>query len=527
MSSLAELPNLVGFFSYSQDDDEATSGALSALRRGIDRELRAQLGRSQRTFRLWQDLAAIAPGKLWESEIKAAVDESVFFIPIVTPWAVNSEYCNFEFQAFLAREKELGRNNLVFPILYISVPALEDEAKWRVHPVLSIIGQRQYVDWRALRHLDVQTTTVREQIELFCRYIVKALNEPSLSTEERQASERKTRAEEQRLREEAQWKRLAEEKYEEAKRQAEAERLRQETESAKQKQREEEEQRRRQEAELKRRAEEEEHQRVAEEKKQAEAERLRQEAEHAKQKQREEEERQQREQQARHGLSNAVGTEHDGSLFRRSTPEYWLHRVHVEQMLTPSDQPLVLISFASDDQKWVNDLRDYLDAKMDILRDKNGQPYHLWNYSDAKHGTRVGDEFPEIVAEKMWRCQAAILLLSRAYFRSDYCKQIELPFLLWRREHHKLMCLPIKIGTPSYDRVRIPEYQGVSRYIVLNELVDDRQAAEKFIESQYRTWDLARLRQEGKDWEIERRLAGVAHHIAEFLKANCFAVEVG
>ena len=61
----------------------------------------------------------------------------------------------------------------------------------------------------------------------------------------------------------------------------------------------------------------------------------------------------------------------------------------------------------------------------------------------------------------------------------------------------------------------------------MNELVDDRQAAEKFTESPYRSWDLLRLRQEGKEWNIEQRLAGVARHIAEFLKANCFATEVG
>jgi hypothetical protein len=37
MSSLAELPELVGFFSYSREDDEAFKGTLSALRDGIQR----------------------------------------------------------------------------------------------------------------------------------------------------------------------------------------------------------------------------------------------------------------------------------------------------------------------------------------------------------------------------------------------------------------------------------------------------------------------------------------------------------
>jgi hypothetical protein len=214
MSTLAELPEVVGFFSYSREDDEAFRGTLSALRGGIYHELSAQLGRSKMNFRLWQDHAAIAPGKLWESEIKAAIDQAVFFIPIVTPRAVKSKYCKFEFEAFLAREKELGRNDLVFPILYISVSELENEAKWRNDPVLSIIAQRQYVDWRALRHRDVQTTAVREEIERLCSKVRETLNEPWVSPEERRReAEAKARqqAEEDARRLQAEAKRRAEE----------------------------------------------------------------------------------------------------------------------------------------------------------------------------------------------------------------------------------------------------------------------------------------------------------------------------
>ena len=145
----------------------------------------AQLGRSKANFRVWQDQQAIAPGKLWESEIKTAVEQAVFFIPIVTPRAINSRYCKLEFEAFLSREQALGRTDLVFPLLYIGVPALENEALWRNDPVLSIIGMRQYVDWRPLRHLDICTTVVREAIERFCDKIVEALREPWVSPEER------------------------------------------------------------------------------------------------------------------------------------------------------------------------------------------------------------------------------------------------------------------------------------------------------------------------------------------------------
>jgi hypothetical protein len=183
MSSLADLPEIVGFFSYSREDDEAFKGTLSALRDAIQRELSAQLGRSKTNFRLWQDQEAIVPGRLWESEIKTAIEQAVFFIPIVTPRAVTSHYCKFEFEAFLAREHSLGRNDLVFPVLYMRVPALENEAQWRNDPVLSIIGSRQYVDWRPLRYLDIDTAAIREAIGHFCDKIVDALREPWVSAE--------------------------------------------------------------------------------------------------------------------------------------------------------------------------------------------------------------------------------------------------------------------------------------------------------------------------------------------------------
>jgi len=228
MSSLAELPEVIGFFSYSREDDESFTGMLSALRDGIQRELSAQLGRSKKTLRLWQDQEAIAPGTLWESEIATAVEQSVFFIPIVTPRAVNSGYCDFEFKQFLARERALGRNDLVFPILYITVPALEDETQWRDHPVLSVIGRRQYVDWRQFRHLDVHSTAVREAIERLCTKIVAALSRSWVSLEDRrrlQEAEAHQRAESERRRREADERQRAAEEARARKIEAEAKRV--------------------------------------------------------------------------------------------------------------------------------------------------------------------------------------------------------------------------------------------------------------------------------------------------------------
>ena len=200
MSSLADLTELVGFFSYSRRDDEHSGGALSRLRARIHDELRLQLGRD---LRLWQDTTAIPHGTLWEEQIRSAIGESAFFVPIVTPSAVASEHCKFEFQSFLDRESALLRSDLVFPILFIRVPALASEEQWRQNEVLQIIHSRQYADWTKIRLQEVGSFEVGKHIERFCEDVVDALRRPAVTPEERRArdaAEAQRRADEERRR---------------------------------------------------------------------------------------------------------------------------------------------------------------------------------------------------------------------------------------------------------------------------------------------------------------------------------------
>jgi outer membrane protein assembly factor BamD (BamD/ComL family) len=195
MASLVESQKLFGFFSYSRDDDQGSRGALSALRDAIQDELSAQLGRTQADFLVWHDKTAISHGTLWEDKISQGIDQAVFFIPIVTPRALRSQHCVFEFESFLAREVELGRDDLVFPILYIPVPELEDESLWRQDPVLKIVGKRQYLDWRDLRPRGLHEPEVQTKIIQFCRNISIALRKPWMPPGERKTAQRKAEVE--------------------------------------------------------------------------------------------------------------------------------------------------------------------------------------------------------------------------------------------------------------------------------------------------------------------------------------------
>ena len=187
MSSLARYysSDLVGSFSYSREDDQGFDDALSKFRDAIQRELSAQLGRNRANFRIWQDKIAIPHGALWQKQIIDGIKQSAFFVPIITPRAVNSPHCAFEFELFLARETELGRDDLVFPILYIPVPELDDET-WRENPVLKIVMDRQYLDWREDRPRDLGEPEVRAKLIQFCKNIANAMRKSWLTPQERQ-----------------------------------------------------------------------------------------------------------------------------------------------------------------------------------------------------------------------------------------------------------------------------------------------------------------------------------------------------
>jgi hypothetical protein len=215
----------------------------------------------------------------------------------------------------------------------------------------------------------------------------------------------------------------------------------------------------------------------------------------------------------------------NSSCLDRSTAEYWMHHAAAERGLAAGDAPLVVVSYASEDLPWVDDLQAFIDPRIEQLRDPGGQLYELWQFSDARRGTSPGDAFPTVVAEKMWRCRAALILLSKAYFNSRYCRQIELPFLMWRREHHQLFCMPIRLGAVPSDRIRLPAYLTPSRSVYIDELIDERQAPVDFASSSHRDLTLKQLKERGYESEIESRFSGVARLIADHLKKNHGAIE--
>src|ERR1700744_4178141 len=99
----------IGFWSYARQDDVRQ---LNRLRQQLSFQVQQRYGREQ--VKIFQDVSAIPPGADWEAKIRNALDDSAFFIPIITPNFLESQWCDEEFFIFLEREKALAKE---FPAL--------------------------------------------------------------------------------------------------------------------------------------------------------------------------------------------------------------------------------------------------------------------------------------------------------------------------------------------------------------------------------------------------------------------------
>lgn len=180
----------IGFWSYSRQDDELSKGKLSNLRSLLMSEIQQQYGRER--IQLFQDVSAIPHGAEWEYEIRKSLYNATFFIPIITPNFIQSEWCSAEVMIFLEREQdlsstypELPRRSRIFPLQLIDITGVDP-----FNPdVLTALELRQSFDFRALRHRNLDDETVRHALADFATSIRKVLQirvRPPLTEEERE-----------------------------------------------------------------------------------------------------------------------------------------------------------------------------------------------------------------------------------------------------------------------------------------------------------------------------------------------------
>lgn len=166
------MTKLAAFLSYAHRDDKHHGGAITQLSVALSGAIGVAIGDD---FEIFQDRKDIAWGHHWPSKLEHGLAGSRFLIAILSPSFFNSEYCRKELTEFLAIEQAAGRNDLILPIYYVPSPLIENPLKRDMDPLAKAIAQRQYADWRDLRHLPFTEPKVRRKLDSLAQDLVKAL----------------------------------------------------------------------------------------------------------------------------------------------------------------------------------------------------------------------------------------------------------------------------------------------------------------------------------------------------------------
>jgi len=136
------------FMSYVRFVDQHEGGKLTQFRERLAAEVQVQTGEE---FPIFQDRNDIAWGQNWKARIEEALDAVTLLIPIITPAFFYSPPCREELARFLERERDLGRQDLILPVYYVSSPELDDPERRKSDELAKVLAARQYPDWRELR----------------------------------------------------------------------------------------------------------------------------------------------------------------------------------------------------------------------------------------------------------------------------------------------------------------------------------------------------------------------------------------
>jgi hypothetical protein len=171
MSDQKEL-RPAAFWSYTHFDEVASSGRLTVLCDKLGKEVQVQTGVP---FPIFRDQNDIEWGQNWKQRIQESLGQVTFFLPVITPSYLKSENCIKELETFLQRERELNRNDLILPIIFVNCPELQITQPSN-DPLLQGIIDHQWVDWRDLRFEPFQSLKVEKAIESLAQGIVGAIN---------------------------------------------------------------------------------------------------------------------------------------------------------------------------------------------------------------------------------------------------------------------------------------------------------------------------------------------------------------
>ena len=169
----------VAFLSYAHVDDDESGGAVTIFHRVLLEELHLQSGG---TFQLYRDRNDLRWGQAWRKTIEETLDSAAMLIAVISPSFFGSRECRGELARFLARESQLGRQDLLLPVYWIDTPIMQDQAQRRDDRLGQSIAALQYTDCRAWRFkLLSDPVSIRPDIANLAKRMIDIVNRPLYS----------------------------------------------------------------------------------------------------------------------------------------------------------------------------------------------------------------------------------------------------------------------------------------------------------------------------------------------------------
>jgi hypothetical protein len=168
------MAEIAGFWSYVHADNDSVGDGIAKLAMRVMSEFELLSGEQ---LRLFVDRTDLEWGDEWKGRIDRELQETTFFIPIITPRYFQSEECRRELVKFKSAADRFGVKQLLLPIYYVAVPEMDENDPQ--DELISFVKSIQREDMRQARLAEESDSVYRTLVN---RLAAKLLN-ISLDTE--------------------------------------------------------------------------------------------------------------------------------------------------------------------------------------------------------------------------------------------------------------------------------------------------------------------------------------------------------
>lgn len=155
------------FLSYAHADNDREGGRILRLADHIRAEFETLTGA---TIQIFTDNAEILWGQDFRRRLDESLQETTFFIPVLTPTYFLREECRKEMSQFVASASALGLKELLLSIRYIPVPDLREGS---ADDLKAVAARMQYEPWDALRLLEESAADHRQAVHRLATRLVQ------------------------------------------------------------------------------------------------------------------------------------------------------------------------------------------------------------------------------------------------------------------------------------------------------------------------------------------------------------------